>query len=284
MRRRLPQLALLVVLVPLEAGAAPQVSHHPLRWFVVKQAEAPGKDLAYYRQAIEQASAEADALLQGVQAPAPTDAPCCVEIEPLSVTEIDQSELASIDVMGDFTLMSVLCLSGSCGFLVDSITLCGGGAEAVGCSDFPFCDADPYPNPLVVAIAVEAVEGGYFGHVLAHEVGHTACLAHDSSDACNIMYPAVEPGTTQGCLTSADCDEYYQHGTLGPDTCECHTNDYAAVADGAVCTEGGDTGACASGLCVATPEPGAGVLALGSLAALGGLAHRRGWRLPGESC
>ena len=277
MRYGLAHLALL--LLPLQAAAAPQLSHHPLHWFVVKEAEAPGRDLAYYSEQIAQASADADALLQGVQAPAPTDVACCASIDVLQIDEISESELVAVDAMSDFGLMTNLCGTGTCAFLVDSITLAncgGGGGTAVGCSDQPLCN---HPlDPLIVAISVEAVEGGYFGHVLAHEVGHTACLAHDSSDTCDLMYPSVEPGTLQGCLSGPDCDDYCQHSpALGPETCECHTDDQAPVADGALCSEGGEAGACASGLCLA-PEPDALELSLAALSGLAGrgLARRRG--------
>jgi len=269
MRHGLAHLVLL--LVPLHAAAAPSLSHHPVHWFVVKEAEAPGKDLAYYSEAIEQADADADALLQGVQAPAPTDVACCASVDTSKIDEITQSDLASVDVISDFTLMQNLCISGTCAFLVDSITIveCSGTGTAVGCSDQPACAS--LLNPLLIAISVEAVEGGYLGHVLAHEVGHTTCLAHDTSDACNLMYPSTQPGTLQGCLTSGECDEYVQHGTFGPGTCDCHTNDQAAVADGAICSDGGLAGACASGLCVA-PEPGRGSLALAALGTVAVLA------------
>lgn len=277
---------LLLLLLPLHAMAAPEVSHHPVHWFVVKEAEAPGRDFAYYEQALEQGSAEADTLLQGVQAPAPTDVACCVSIDAPNIEEISQSALASIDAMSDFTLMSSLCGTGTCAFLVDSITLaaCGGGTQAVGCSDQPDCGASP--KNRIVTISVEAVEGGYLGHLIAHEVGHTSCLGHDSSDPCNLMDPAVEPGTVQGCLKSAQCDDYYQNGTLalGPDLCECHTDAQAPVADGAVCSEAGGAGTCASGVCVPVPEPGAGALGVAALLGLAGRARRWGWRRREGSC
>jgi len=276
-RYGLAHLALL--LVPLHAAAAPQLSHHPLHWFVVKEAEAPGRDLAYYSEQIAHASADADALLQGVQAAAPTDVACCASVDAAQIDEISQSELVAVDAMSDFDLMTNLCGTGTCAFLVDSITLCGGGAQAVGCSDQPLCNQSL--DPLIVAISVDAVEGGYFGQVLAHEVGHTTCLAHDTSDTCDLMYPSVEPGTLQGCLSGPECDEYHQHSpALGPETCECHTDDQAPVADGAICSEGGEPGACASGLCLA-PEPGPKALSLAVVAALGGLARWRAGAAPG---
>ena len=284
MQRRLGQLAVPLLLLPLGAAAAPLVSHHPVHWFVVQQAEAPDKDFAYYAQAIEQATAEADALLQGVQAPAPTDVACCVSIDDSAIDEIDQSRLATIDSMSDFDLMSLLCGAGTCGFLVDSITLagCGGGTQAVGCSDQPACGV-PQLLPLIVTISVEAVEAGYLGHLVAHEVGHTACLSHDTSDPCDVMDPAVAPGTLQGCLTSAECGEYSATGTLGPDTCTCQDDAQAPLADGSVCTEAGGPGACTSGICIPAPEPGAGALALAALGALGARARAGGGRAGGRA-
>ena len=130
--------AVCVAAAPTLAAPADQLQN--LKWFVV-QGIGQGENLAFYQNVIDTGLAEAQLLLQGDQGP--SDVPCCVDIRRAAITQVVLATLQDVDSAADYTAMSNLCSQqggGSCAFLVDTVTYCGGfSPTTIGCADTPSC-------------------------------------------------------------------------------------------------------------------------------------------------
>lgn len=230
------------------AHAAPNADLQNLKWFVVSGI-GQGENLAFYQAVIDQAMADAKLLLQGDQGPA--DVPCCVDIRRLSAISITAPTLQAVDAGTDYDDMTTRCTQsggGSCAFLVDTITFCGGfSPTAIGCADAPTCAENvPDDDPtLTLVVSLDALIDGSLAQTIAHERGHNACLSHVTATPCQIMRDAAGGG----CLDAAECGHYRDAGNASGASCGCHTDALATVADETACVENATPGICSGGLC-----------------------------------
>jgi len=236
------------------AAAAPQAELQNLKWFVVSGIGA-GENLAHWQGVIDQATADAKLVLQGDQGPA--DVPCCVDIRRVSATSITAPTLQAVDAQTDYDDMTARCTTsggGSCAFLVDSVTYCGGPSPGtIGCADTPACVANVAGDDptLVLVVSLDALADGALAQTLAHERGHNACLEHvpwtenPANNPCSLMQAAAGGG----CLNAAECGHYRDAGNAVGGLCPCQTDALATTADGGACTDDAGSGLCSGGTC-----------------------------------
>jgi hypothetical protein len=257
MRARIA-VAFAVLVAATSSSAAPTNDLQNLTWFVV-QGIGQGENLAFYQGVIDTGLVEAQLLLQGNQGPA--DVPCCTDIRRAAITQVALSTLQDVDSATDYDDMDDICNQqggGSCAFLVDSITFCGGFSPGtIGCADTPSCASNvPDDNPtLTLVVSLDALAGGAFAQTLVHERGHNACLTHVAANPCQVMQSA----TGGGCLSAAECGHYRDAGNATGGACQCHTDALATAADGSACSEVA-SGLCSGGVCGAAGSDASVVL------------------------
>ena len=154
--------------------------------------------------------------------------------------------------------LAAIGLPGSRGFLVDSITYCGGPSpSSIGCAQTPACDGNANDDPnLWLVVTMDASDSGLLGGVVAHERGHNACLVHVNVDECQIMRPAAGGA----CLSAGECANFQAGRTTTGGTCTCHDDASPPAADGATCS--GVAGGVCSGAICGDPMSDAGVALL----------------------
>lgn len=246
--RHLALANLLVLPVPALA-TPPTVDAHVLTWYVHVDILNPGagRDLAFYEALIDTAMAEGNVRLTGTQGE--FDTPCCTELSrSVSVTTFGTigDGLDVIDLESEYTTISAIG-SGSRGFVVDSLTTCGGPAPtSIGCAVTPSCSGDPNDDPdLWFVVTVDAENGGTFANTTLHERGHNSCLNHVDVDECQIM----RPGAGGGCLSASECTEYQNGRTTTGGTCDCHDMAGGIEPDFLACP---GSGLCSGGVCGAS--------------------------------
>lgn len=250
--------AFAVLFAAASSSAAPTNDLQNLKWFVV-DGIGGGEGLAFYQDVIDTGLAEAQLLLQGDQGPA--DVPCCTDIRRAAISPVALSTLQNVDTANDYNDMTNICNQqggGSCAFLVDTVTYCGGFSPGtIGCADTPSCASNvPDDNPtLTLVVSLDALEGGAFAQTLVHERGHNACLTHVAANPCQVMQSA----TGGGCLSAAECGHYRDAGNATGGACECQTDALATVADGSACSEVA-SGRCSGGVCGAAGSDASVVL------------------------
>jgi len=242
-------LAVAVVAFAGSAGAAPQVEIQNLRWFVV-DGIGQGEALPHWQGVIDQAMADAKPLLQGDQGPA--DVPCCVDLRRTSVTAITAPTLQAVDAATDYDDMDARCAQaggGSCAFLVDTISYCGGPSPTtIGCADTPECNQNPPDDDptLVLVVSLDALADGSLAQTLAHERGHNACLTHVSANPCQLMRAA----TGGGCIDAAECGHLRDAGNAAGGLCPCQNDALATAKEFGACSDDAVTGGqCSGGVC-----------------------------------
>ncbi|MCA9509284.1 MAG: hypothetical protein KC560_01180, partial [Myxococcales bacterium] len=220
-----------------------------------------GRDLAFYQSLLDAAEASASDQLEGDHGP--FDTPCCTRIErAVSVATFGTTGdgLDVIDSAADLSALAAIGLPGSRGFLVDSITYCGGPSpSSIGCAQTPACDGNANDDPnLWLVVTMDASDSGLLGGVVAHERGHNACLVHVNVDECQIMRPAAGGA----CLSAGECANFQAGRTTTGGTCTCHDDASPPAADGATCS--GVAGGVCSGAICGDPMSDAGVALLAS--------------------
>lgn len=287
MRTRLAA-AFAVLFAAASSSAAPTNDLQNLKWFVV-DGIGGGEGLAYYQGVIDTGLAEAQLLLQGDQGPA--DVPCCTDIRRAAISPVALSTLQNVDTANDYNDMTNICNQqggGSCAFLVNSISYCGGFSPGtIGCADRPACAANvPDDNPtLVMVVSLDSLAIGEvaripaFAQTIVHERGHNACLEHVTANPCQIM----QASAGGGCLDAAECGHYRDAGNAIGGVCECQTDALATVADGSACSEVA-SGRCSGGVCGASgSDASVSLLAAGGLESVVGAATDDPLRLSGLS-
>ncbi len=264
-RRKGPLLSLLFLLLPslsllsLLAGggrdalaATPNVAPHALDWFIHEDLVTTERPLAYWTSLLEEATADANLILQGQSGP--SDTPCCAALSVNSITtfaNVDASrDLLSIDDEAEYDDLDTIGPAGPRFFLVDSLGFCGGSTGSfLGCATRPACNV--FPDPVSDRIGVVSVEAGdafdRLAATIAHERGHNACLAHVTGNACQLMLSSGGGS----CLGASECDAYVAAAPgSSADVCECHSAAGTAASDASACTsEAGPAGLCSGGFC-----------------------------------
>lgn len=210
------------------------------------------RSLADWQVVIEDATAAANAMIQGQNGP--DDIPCCASLSVGSVSiledpsgqdlyQIDAGEMDELDQFGE---------AGVRAFLVDSINDCAGGVGALGCATRYDCGVTATNPDLLMnlVVTVEAHEDfDRLGATLAHERGHTVCLEHVTSTTdCQLM-TSVAGGACLEDFPSLDQCELYRAAANNVDdgSCACHQSAGVAAADASACS--GLPGICSGGLC-----------------------------------
>ncbi|MED5260810.1 MAG: hypothetical protein VX574_00210 [Myxococcota bacterium] len=252
-------LVLLVVLGALAANASPPAkSIHELNWYVHPDLRDPNgswQDIGYWRALIEEATVEANALLQGKNGPG--DLPCCTALAVGTVEYFldPASILFDIGSSAEFNSLREIGTPGSRAYFVDSITSCSSDqALAIGCGERPDCATAATSPDIILAVTLDAHEEfDRLANTLAHERGHNACLEHvafvDASD-CQLMTPA-SGGACLDDLATLQCDRFRAAANAAADgSCECHDSVGVAEEDATACTlETAPEGLCSGGLC-----------------------------------
>jgi hypothetical protein len=239
---------------PADAGTPPPADLHAIRWFVHTDLVDDEAPLASYEALIASALADARRVLEGSQGPA--DTVCCQKLESadqgggvtLSTFGAPMDGLDHIGP-GEFDVLATLGGSGSRGFLVDSISDCGGG-PALGCATLPACSAAAPPDDdpdLILVVSLDAEALGVTGLVIAHERGHNACLVHVAEPAVESCALMRENGAG-GCLDAAECAAFSAARQSSGGVCACHDGTLQEV-DGLACVDGATAGWCSGGLC-----------------------------------
>lgn len=240
-------LAALAIFAALAASLAasaqvPSKALHELGFFV-HQDLVDTNGLPYYQAAIDRALDDARLMLQGDNGPA--DAPCCAEITAAASVAAFGSNGDGFDTLNFDTQAGALAAIASgqpAVFIVDTISLCGGGAGAVGCATTPSCAS---ATALVSAIATGAFDLDILAQTIAHERGHNACLVHVGGSSCRLM----QASAGGACLTTTECATLRSRASSTGETCACHASTTTAAADATACSDSLATGICAGGVC-----------------------------------
>jgi hypothetical protein len=252
---RLGILTLFWLLAAGRAQSGPAVDLHQLRWYVHVDLIQPasGRTLAFWQNAIDQATASANRLLEGRSGPA--DRACCTRLtQSASVTTFGSAGdgRAVLDSLAEQNFFNTAGASGSNAFLIDSMTYCGGvSPAAIGCAERPACDGNGGDNPnLWMVVTADAFDDGILAAVVAHERGHNACLVHVAADECQIMQGAVFIPGLGTCLTASECTNYRAARTTSASglECACHTLAGAIEPDATICARG-PLALCSGGVC-----------------------------------
>ncbi|MCH2169516.1 thrombospondin type 3 repeat-containing protein [Myxococcota bacterium] len=243
-------LGLLALSTPTRA-TSPSVSPHALTWFVHEDLVDGARTLSFWTSLLEQATEEANALLEGGQGP--SDTVCCTRISVVSVStfsNVDAArDLLTIDDEAEWDDLDTIGGTGARAFLVDSLNYCGGPGSPLGCAQLPACSVFPDTSrSSVLTVGVNAWEDyDRLGTTIAHERGHNACLVHVVAPSCSLML-AVGGG---GCLTATECTDVGDAATgASGDVCGCHDPAQVKVDDGVSCTDSeSSAGLCSGGMC-----------------------------------
>jgi len=248
-------LAVAIALVAPAAKAAPTVDLHRLTWHVHVDLidAAAGRDLAFWRARIDEATARGNAVLEGAQGP--FDRACCTRLERAGAVTTFGTPGDGKDVLDSSSEQNAFNSAGSPGshaFLIDSITYCGGSAPgAIGCAERPSCNGNGGDDPnLWMVVTVDAFDSGILDSVIAHERGHNACLSHATAAECQLMQPTVYIPGLAGCLAGSECTNYRagRTTTTSGQSCPCHADGGGPLDDGLAC--GAVTyGVCSGGRC-----------------------------------
>ncbi|MFO0690223.1 MAG: hypothetical protein U0900_16105 [Myxococcota bacterium] len=245
----------LLFLLARAADAGPAVDLHQLRWYVHVDLIQPatGRTLAFWQNAIDEATTSANRLLEGRSGPA--DRACCTRLaRSVSVTTFgspgDGRDV--LDSLAEQNFFASAGANGSNAFLIDSMTYCGGvSPAAVGCAERPACDNNGGDNPnLWMVVTVDAFDDGVLASVVAHERGHNACLVHVTTDECQLMQATVFIPGLGTCLTASECTNYRAGRTTSSSgqQCTCQTLAGAIEPDQTLCSSS-PVGLCSGGVC-----------------------------------
>lgn len=248
-------LAGLAWLAATRADAGPAVDLHQLRWYVHVDLIQPesGRTLAFWQNAIDEATTSANRLIEGRHGPA--DRVCCARLaRSASVTTFgnpgDGRDV--LDSLAEQNFFNTAGANGSNAFLIDSMTYCGGVLPAaVGCAERPACDNNGGDNPnLWMVVTVDAFDDGVLASVVAHERGHNACLVHVATDECQLMQATVFTPGLGTCLVASECNSYRAGRTTSASglECGCHTLAGAIEPDATLCATA-PLGLCSGGVC-----------------------------------
>jgi len=234
------------------AAAAPAQSHHDITWYVHEDLidVGSGLTLAYYQALIESSLVDADILLIGTQGP--TDTPCCVGMDAVTVTTFSGAGLDVIET--DLELAAVLDGPAG-GYLVQSVWFCGGtfSTSIIGCGRVP-------GNTFIVSL--DAENSDILAATMAHERGHNAGLSHVFNNPCELMAGSLGGG----CLSIGECQSYITKADSTSGSCSCLDDALGnpPVADASACTGGFGIGLCSGAICGESSGPaGARLLAAG---------------------
>ncbi|MBK7952377.1 MAG: hypothetical protein IPK00_27400 [Deltaproteobacteria bacterium] len=245
----------LALLVATRADAGPAVDLHQLRWYVHVDLIQPesGRTLAYWQNAIDEATTSANRLIEGRNGP--VDRACCARLARSASVATFGSPGDGRDVLDSLAEQNFFNTAGANGsnaFLVDSMTYCGGVLPAaVGCAERPACDSNGGDNPnLWMVVTVDAFDDGVLASVVAHERGHNACLVHVATDECQLMQATVFTPGLGTCLAASECTSYRAGRTTSASglECACHTLAGAIEPDATLCATG-PLGLCSGGVC-----------------------------------
>jgi hypothetical protein len=234
--RLLPAFALALVFAHT-ATAAPSRNVHEITWYVHDSlVDAPGgaNDLAYWQAFIAERLAESDLLLEGSHGP--SDIPCCVQLDAVTVTTFSGAGLDVIENNGE--LNSVLNGPDG-GYIVDAVWYCGGFSTSIrGCAYRP-------GDNFVVSLESEPTKR--LPSVIAHERGHNAGLSHVTGSECNLM----DASAGGACLSVSECQSMVNKADTTSGSCAClaDTVGNPQLADGEVCTDSFGNGVCSGALC-----------------------------------
>jgi hypothetical protein len=233
--------ALLALLLALAfattAGAAPTKNSHDLTWYVHdSMVDSPGgtNDLAYWQALIAARLAEGNLLVEGSHGP--SDTPCCVTLDAVTVTTFSG---AGLDWIENEDERDAILDGPDGGYLVEAVWYCGSFSTTIrGCAYTP-------GNNFIVSIESDA--SNRLPAVIAHERGHNAGLPHASGSACNLM-----DGTAGGgCLSVSECQAFITKADSTGGSCACLADTVGdpQLADGSVCTDSFGSGLCSGAVC-----------------------------------
>jgi len=219
------------------AAAAPTRNFHDLTWYVHdSMVDAPGgaNDLSYWQDFIAARLAEADLLVEGSNGP--SDTPCCVSLDTVSVTTFSGAGLDMIDSESELDAV----LDGpDGGYIVDAVWYCGSFSTTIrGCSYVP---GDTF------VVSMESETSNRLPAVIAHERGHNAGLPHVSGSECNLM----DGSMGGGCLSVNECQAFISKADSTGGSCSCLADTVGdpQLADGSVCTDSFGSGQCSGAVC-----------------------------------
>jgi hypothetical protein len=219
------------------AAAVPTKNSHDLTWYVHdSMVDAPGgaNDLVYWQDLIAARLAEGDLLVEGSQGP--SDTPCCVTLDAVTVTTFSGAGLDMIENSGE---LSAVLNGPDGGYIVDAVWYCAGFSTSIrGCAYVP-------GDTFVVSMESEA--SNRLPSVIAHERGHNAGLSHVSGSKCNLM----DGSAGGGCLSVSECQAFISKADSTGGSCSCLADIVAdpQLADGSVCSDSFGSGQCSGAVC-----------------------------------
>jgi hypothetical protein len=229
-------LALLLAAAQI-ATAAPARNVHQLTWYVHDSlVDAPGgaNDLAYWQTFIEARLAESDLLVEGSHGP--SDTPCCVQLEAVTVTTFSG---AGLDMIENSTELNAILGGPDGGYLVDAVWYCGGYSTTIrGCAYRP---GDTF------VVSLESEDTNRLPAVIAHERAHNAGLPHVNGSECNLM----DSSSGGGCLSVSECQALIAKADTASGSCACLADTVGdpKLADGSVCSDSFGSGQCSGAIC-----------------------------------
>ncbi|MFK7896113.1 MAG: hypothetical protein AB8G23_09775 [Myxococcota bacterium] len=245
--------------------AAPDVALHDLNWFVHVDLVNGSENLAYWQGVIEDSLDSANNLLEGGQGP--FDQACCTRFEASVSLSTFGSPGDGLDVMNtvsDQNWFDANSGGGSNGYLIDSMTYCGGSSpSAIGCAERPNCNGNGNDNPnLWMVVTVESFDDDTLPSVIAHERGHNSCLQHVNDAGCQIMQGTVFSPGLGGCMSASECSNFQaaQTTTSSGAECGCQTDAGEFEPDNTACIDAAGFGVCSGGVCGETTGPAAAKL------------------------
>ncbi len=231
-------LALLLTLAfATTAGAAPTKNSHDLTWYVHdSMVDSPGgaNDIAYWQDLIAARLADSDLLVEGGHGP--SDVPCCVTLDAVTVTTFSGAGLEMIENEDELDAI----LDGPDGaYLVEALWYCNSFSTSIrGCAYSP---GDTF------VVSIESDPSNRLPAVIAHERGHNAGLSHTSSSECNLM----DGSAGGGCLSASECQAFISKADSTGGSCPCLADGLGdpQLADGSVCADSFGSGLCSGAVC-----------------------------------
>ena len=219
------------------AGAAPTRSSHDLTWYVHdSMVDSPGgaNDLAYWQAFIATRLAEGDLLLEGSQGP--SDTPCCVALDAVTVTTFSG---AGLDMIENVAELNAVLGGPDGGYLVEAVWYCNSFSTTIrGCANIP---GDTF------VVSIESDASNRLPAVIAHERGHNAGLLHVVASECRLMNGSAGGG----CLSIAECQSFINKADSTGGSCACLADSLGdpQLADGSVCSDSFGSGRCSGAVC-----------------------------------